>query len=107
MDRIGGENFPISIAGGTQPRWRADEKELFYLALDGKLMAVSLNVGAGLEHAAPSPLFELSQINESAAIGFDYIADADGQRFLVRTPGKAPKSNPVTVTTNWLAQARK
>jgi len=26
-----GERFPISGAGGMQPRWREDGKELFYL----------------------------------------------------------------------------
>src|SRR5207237_6390962 len=30
----------VSTAGGSQPRWRHDGRELYYLALDGKLMAV-------------------------------------------------------------------
>src|SRR6185436_7255156 len=30
----------ISTAGGSQPRWRGDGKELFYLAADGKQIAV-------------------------------------------------------------------
>src|SRR5262249_3015411 len=30
----------VSIAGGLQPRWRADSKELYYLAPDKTLMAV-------------------------------------------------------------------
>jgi len=102
-----GEKFPISIAGGTQPRWRPDGKELFYLAPDGKLMAAAVTAGAGLEHSAPAPLFDLFQITETAAIGFDYIVDTDGQRFLVRTPGKDPKSNPVIVTTSWSALVKR
>ena len=32
--------WTISIAGGEQPRWRADGKELFFEAADGKMMAV-------------------------------------------------------------------
>jgi hypothetical protein len=32
--------WPISSTGGTDPRWRRDGKELFYLATDGKLMSV-------------------------------------------------------------------
>ena len=31
----------ISTAGGEQPRWSGDGKELFYLAADGKLTAVA------------------------------------------------------------------
>ena len=34
-------HWQVSPDGGTQPRWRRDGKELFYLAPDRKLMAVS------------------------------------------------------------------
>src|SRR5262249_21779176 len=37
-----GGNWKVSSAGGSEPRWRRDGKELFYLAPDGKLMAVDL-----------------------------------------------------------------
>ena len=30
----------VSVNGGCQPLWRKDGKELFYLTLEGKLMAV-------------------------------------------------------------------
>ena len=43
----------ISLAGGAQPRWRADGKELFYLAMDGKLTAVPVSATAG-----PKPSFK-------------------------------------------------
>ena len=33
-----GSSWKVSTAGGTEPRWRRDGKELFYLAPDGKLM---------------------------------------------------------------------
>jgi hypothetical protein len=35
----------VSIDGGSEPVWRADGKEIFYLALDGKMMAVSVEPG--------------------------------------------------------------
>src|SRR2546423_1145173 len=38
----GGAKFQISTGGGTQPAWRRDGKELYYLAPDHKLMAVSV-----------------------------------------------------------------
>jgi serine/threonine protein kinase len=102
-----GEKFPISVAGGVQPRWREDGKELFYMTPEGKLMVVAINTNAGFEHAAPTPLFDLFQVTNNAAIGFDYAVDGNGQRFLVRTPTKASKPNPVTVITNWLGVAKK
>ena len=102
-----GEKFPISVAGGTQPRWREDGKELFYVTPEGKLMAVAINTNIGFEHAAPKHLFDLYQVTANAAIGFDYAVDGNGQRFLVRTTPKGLKPNPVTVITNWLAAAKK
>ena len=36
----GGRAVPVSATGGAQVRWRRDGKELFYIALDGRLTAV-------------------------------------------------------------------
>ena len=55
-----GASSPISISGGAQPRWRSDGKELFYIALDGRLMAVPIalpSAGASVEAGTPVPLF--------------------------------------------------
>jgi hypothetical protein len=49
----------VSIAGGTQPAWRADGKELFYVAADGKMMSVSVEFDSGsLKPGVPKPLFQ-------------------------------------------------
>ena len=37
--------WQISTAGGDRPRWRRDGRELYYIALDGKLMAVPVAIG--------------------------------------------------------------
>ncbi len=38
-----GAKVRISTNGGAQMRWRRDGKELFYIALDGRLMAVPIH----------------------------------------------------------------
>ena len=40
------EKRQVSLAGGMQPRWRRDGKELFYLAADGTMMAAEVSVNA-------------------------------------------------------------
>ena len=35
----------VSVGGGTAPRWPGDGRELFYLAPDGKMMAVDVIAG--------------------------------------------------------------
>jgi len=44
----------VSTSGGSFPRWRKGGRELFYRALDGRLMAVSVATAAErLEFGAP------------------------------------------------------
>jgi len=70
----------ISKGGGTDPRWRGDGKELFYVASDGKLMSVDIRAKPVFEAGAPRPLFQLP-------IGFIGVeVTADGRRFLIGVP---------------------
>ena len=39
-----GGKWQVSAAGGVQPRWRRDGRELFYVAPDTRLMAVPLRL---------------------------------------------------------------
>src|SRR5262249_14161978 len=50
----------ISINGGIAPQWGSDGRELFYQAPGGKVMAVSVKLGAeSVEASAPRELFTL------------------------------------------------
>ncbi len=97
-----GTKFQISNAGGGQPRWRRDGKELFYISSDNKLMAVSLKVGDTVEADPPKPLFDLPPIYSTLTGIWAYEPSADGQRFLVLTESNAANA-PITVVLNWQA----
>jgi hypothetical protein len=45
----------VSDNGGSVPRWRKDGRELFYLALDGKMMAVDVTPGSTISKGRPLP----------------------------------------------------
>jgi serine/threonine protein kinase len=85
----------ISKAGGTNPRWRGDGKELFYVASDEKLMSVDISAKPAFEAGAPRPLFQLPP----GFIGGDVTAD--GRRFLIGVPVTQSASVPFTVVLNW------
>src|SRR5262245_17746690 len=102
----GGERYPISTAGGMQPRWRRDGKELFYATPDGKLMSVAVKTGAAFEHASPTPLFDI-RVFDNPTIFFDYVIDGNAPRFLVRTQAKETRVTPINVTTNWFTVVKK
>ena len=102
--RAGGKQ-QISIAGGTIPRWRGDGSEIFYFAPDLKVMAAAVDgKGAKFEVKAVRPLFQTTAI----AMGAEYDASSDGQRFLISmAPAQPTASGPFTVVVNWIAAAKK
>jgi dipeptidyl aminopeptidase/acylaminoacyl peptidase len=101
----------ISIAGGEQPRWRGDGKELFFVGGDGKMMTVAVKARAvsvpgekaSFEPGAPQALFETHLASLVGRVLFQYDVTADGRRFLLATiAGGGPASAPVlTVEVNW------
>jgi len=96
-----GGKWQISSAGGNQPQWSHDGKELFYIASDQKLMIVTVHPGQSLEPGTPKPLFQLHTPNDSLIS--DYDVDRDDQRFLVSTLVSDEPSPPLTVVMNWTA----
>ena len=83
---VAGNKVLISTDGGREPRWRRDGRELFYLAADGKLMAVEVKAGSTLTAGIPKALpFKVIRRNWAS-----YAVTADGQRFLVKTETSEP-----------------
>ena len=93
----GGAKYQISSAGGTQPQWRRDGKELFYISTDGKLVAVPTALGARIEVGTPQALF-------SGVESTDYAVSRDGQRFLMNLAagGESADARFLTVVLNWV-----
>ena len=92
--------WPISIAGGIQPRWRRDGNELFYLAPDRKLMAVAVKTTATFEAESPRPLFETTL--DASQLRQTYAVSNDGKRFLLNAMIESSVP-PLTVVQNWPA----
>jgi Tol biopolymer transport system component len=100
--------WQVSTAGGTQPRWRGDSKELYYLASDAKLMAVPIAGGANFDAGSPVALFQANPrvlVATSELVSYDVAKD--GQRFLVNTQLRNPEAQPMTVVLNWAAGLKK
>ncbi|HVH29359.1 MAG TPA: protein kinase [Vicinamibacterales bacterium] len=98
----------ISIAGGTQPEWRRDGKELFYISADGKLTAVPVTTdGATFSAGTPLGLFDVEVPEPNPPFPTDYAVTADGQRFLVNTVVDQPTRPALTVILNWTSGLKK
>ena len=103
----GAGKYRISTEGGVQPRWRKDGQELFYIADDGKLMAVDIKTSPRFEAGIPKALFDPAIYGGSGAQSvFRYDVTPDGKRFLVNSDLKADQKSapePFTVILNWWA----
>lgn len=107
-----GGKWQASSAGGTQVRWRRDGRELYYLAPDGRLMAVSVAPGPDgktLNLGVPVPLFQTRLATGANVVpGRPQYAVAPDGRFLLNTIVDDTAPSPITVVVNWtqLLQAR-
>ena len=102
-----GAKWQISPAGGDQPRWRRDGKELFYISADQKLMVVAVKSGTTFEASAPQSLFELDPLVAPISGRFTYQPTAHGQRFLILAKVGGAAAPPITVVLNWQAGLKK
>ncbi len=95
--------WQVSTEGGLSPAWSRDGRELFYLANDGRLMAVPTTVSPSFTFGKPAALFDIRGYSTSEQ-GRNYDVARDGQRFLV-------VKNPVGGTSlqmveNWVEEVK-
>jgi eukaryotic-like serine/threonine-protein kinase len=102
---VAGGKWQISTDGGSQPRWRGDGKELYYLAPDGKLMAVEIAASSVFQAGVPKVLFQALREAEFAN-ETQWDVTPDGKRFLFPAPAEQGQA-PFTVVLNWQAGLNK
>jgi Tol biopolymer transport system component len=104
----GDRKWPVSTGGGWQPHWRPDGRELFYLTLEGTLMAVEVKNGGTFEPGLPHPLFQTAvppppglELPTNA-----YAVSKDGTRFLINGTKERAAPSPITIVTHWQTSLR-
>jgi Tol biopolymer transport system component len=89
-----GEQWQASSAGGYQPEWRADGKELFYLAPDGGLMAAPVESAGKFSLGGPRLLFSTGF--HGHVVERRYAVTGDGRRFLLSVPRDGDQTSSTT-----------
>jgi eukaryotic-like serine/threonine-protein kinase len=100
--------WQVSRGGGTQPRWRGDGKEIFYIGPQGMLMAVPVHTEGTFSTGTPAPLFQIhgrSQISSTDLYTYDVAKD--GKKFLVNRYAKPDHITPLTIVLNSAAEPSK
>jgi serine/threonine protein kinase len=98
-----GDRRQISAEGGSEPRWRRDGQELFYLNSDMKMMSVSLPGGNALAPGVTQVLFQTAVPLTGNPYRSNYAVTADGKRFLVNVRLGANTLSTLNVIQNWPA----
>jgi serine/threonine-protein kinase len=90
----------ISTVGGVYPVWAPHDSELYYLALDGTMMAASISVAGGtLQPGRVQPLFTTRMYGSADPnVGLNYDVSADGRFLINRVLDDAV---PITLVQNW------
>ena len=102
------ERHQISTNGGGRPRWRRDGKELYYISLDGKLMATETRISEKSVEAGPThALLTITGSSPASTAGYPYDVSADGRRILTSIPTGDGVPQPVTLVQNWTGALKK
>ena len=102
----------MSVGGGTRPLWARNGRELFYLGLDGALMAVPIEQGDSWRTGPPAKILESRYLGtNSGALGRTYDVSPDGRRFLMIKAGSGSDriagSPPIIVVQNWFEELKR
>jgi len=84
----------VARSGGSEPRWRADSKELFYVDVNTLMSADVFSDGARFKVRVPKPLFQFRNVGTPRST---YAVAPGGQRFLFITRAEESSSQPIAV----------
>ncbi len=100
--------WQVSQGGGTEPRWRGDGKEIFYIGAGSTLTAVPVSSPGNFASGNPTPLFRTQlRAPVSSTDQFTYDVTKDGHRFLVNRYAKPAQIAPLHIILNATAPATK
>ena len=93
-----GGRWQASQAGGNEPRWNQNGRELFFVDSQNYIVSLEVELGPdGFRSGAQRPLFQW----HAGATQWRYDVSPDGQRFLVTAPLEENLTAPVMLITNW------
>lgn len=100
--KAGGQQM-ISQGGGSQPLWRRDGSELFYISADTKVMSVPVSTSATFKRlGGPTALFTAPIYGGGRNINTHrWAAMPNGQKFIIITVLTEAAPERITVITNW------
>jgi serine/threonine protein kinase len=97
----GTRRYPISSQGGSEPQWRRNGQELFFLNAESMLMSVSVTTGPEFKAGVPTPLFRVRTPTSANPYRQQYAVAQDGNRFLVNRARDDAAPPAINVVLDW------
>jgi Tol biopolymer transport system component len=102
-----GGRWQISIDGGTRPAWAHNGRELFFMDLNGAMMAVAVQTTPTFSAGNPTKLFEGQFFRGQS--GRTYDVANDGRFLMIKdalTNEQGSASATMTVVVNWVEELK-
>jgi eukaryotic-like serine/threonine-protein kinase len=97
--------WQVSRGGGSEPRWRGDGKQIYYIGPTATLMSVPVETGGTFSSGAPAPLFQIrARAPISSTDLYTYDVTKDGKRFIVNQYLKPDHVAPLTIVQHAFAE---
>ena len=97
-----GAPIRVSPAGGAEPVWARNGRELYYLEDKNKMMVVAVDTSNGFNFKPAVRLFETSHVRSPQPPSYDVTTDG---RFVV-LKSQMTSNEPITVIFNWTEMLR-
>jgi Tol biopolymer transport system component len=95
-----GAKWPVSTGGGIAPRWRADGREIYFIAPDGRMMAVPITItGSTFEAGKTEALFSSQIVPQPFKT--QYTVSGDGRFLINNLTEEDSAASPITLILNW------
>jgi serine/threonine-protein kinase len=100
--------WQVSADGGTFPAWARSGRELFYLAPDGSLMSVPIEVVPSFAAGRPVQVVKPGYWTGTGTTGRPYDVSPDGARFLMLKPvDERDSADRIVVVENWTEELKR
>lgn len=97
----------ISINGGRSPKWRPKGGgELYYLDLDGHMMAVSIRLAPTLAVGTVTKLFDWLPPPQGVSGPLYDVSPVDGRFLMVKPISNGATHSDISVVLNWFQELR-
>jgi hypothetical protein len=100
-----GGRWQISTAGGEEPHWSADGRELFYRYND-LFMAVAVDTRAAFQASTPAVLFKGVYNVRSSSLQTFAVDPKSGRFLMMRPSGDDSERAHVRVVLNWFEELK-